>query len=150
MSKIINKFKFPNDNNEYQINAEQLGGKTLDELREELGSGSGDVVVAHVHPYTPSGVINEEVVEDITSTSKPIDDMVVLPAMTMTHSSTNSVLVFSWSAGSVSQDNVVTSVGAVNVTPTFTGTPSTTDVPTGTDASSIIEPYVVRKLDGSY
>lgn len=118
MSKIINKFKFPNDNNEYQINATQLEGKTLEEIKQEINNGE---IPAHTHTYTPSGIINQMVIEEVIAHSKAIDDMVVLPSLSVTHIEDDNALSFSWSAGDLTQDNVVTEVEANPVQPTFTG-----------------------------
>lgn len=144
MSKIINKFKFPNDNNEYQINATQLEGKTLDEIKQEISSGE---VPAHTHTYTPAGTINESVIEEVIAHSKAIDDMVTLPSLSVTHIEDDNALSFSWSAGDLTQDNVVTEIEANPVQPTFTGKPGETtstgsNTPTnngGTISASIAE-----------
>lgn len=55
MSKIINKFKFPNDNNEYRINAIQLEGKTLEEIKQEIGSNT---------PTDNGGTISASIAQD--------------------------------------------------------------------------------------
>lgn len=153
MSKIINKFKFPNDNNEYQINAAQLEGKTLEEIKQEVGSGE---IPAHKHTYTPAGTINESVIEEVIAHSKAIDDIVTLPSLSVTHIEDDNALSFSWSAGDLTQDNVVTEIEANPIQPTFTGelgetTGTSSSTPTnnsGTIVNSLGDEFTSLNIEG--
>lgn len=148
MSKIINKFKFPNDNNEYQINAAQLEGKTLDQIKAEIGDVGGEIP-QHNHSYTPAGVINEAVIEEVTTSAKPIDDMVSMPALNVSHTEDTNTLILGWTDGSVSQDSIVINVDVATVTPTFSGTTDYTSYAEGGASSSGPAIQVVDSLPPS-
>lgn len=109
-----------------------------------------DAVTLHTHPYTPSGVINETVVSDVSSSTKQINSVVNMPHLQTSYDETTGLLEWTWTEGTTESNTVVTSVDTNTTTPTFTGNPSNTDLPNEIDSSSIIEPYVTSKLDESY
>lgn len=73
-----------------------------------------------------------------------------MPHLQASYDEITGLLEWTWTEGTTESNTVVTSVDTDTLTPTFTGTESTTDMPNEIDASSIIEPYVAHKLDESY
>lgn len=73
-----------------------------------------------------------------------------MPHLQASYDETTGLLEWTWTEGTTESNTVITSIDTDKLTPTFTGTEGITEVPNGTDASFIIEPYVKRKLHESY
>lgn len=109
-----------------------------------------EVYERHIHEFVATGIIKEEVIQEITTEASSINSVQEMPRLDTNYTGNSQTLSLSWFAGSTSAQQVVTNAQVTKVTPTFEGSKGTTGIPNEVTEEVAAEPYVANVLQKSY
>lgn len=109
----------------------ELDVSGIEERIQALEESKLDVEVyeRHVHEFVATGVIKEEVVQEITTEASDINSVQEMPRLDTEYTNGSQTLALSWFAGSTASKQVVTNAQVTKVTPTFEGSKGETTKP---------------------
>jgi hypothetical protein len=130
----------------------ELDVSGIEERIQALEESELDVEVyeRHVHEFVATGIIKEEVVQEITTEASDINSVQEMPRLDTEYANGSQTLTLSWFAGSTASKQVVTNAQVTKVTPTFEGLKGTTGIPNEVTEEVAAEPYVANVLQKSY